>query len=513
MARHDSLTPRQQQVLALLRDGLSNEEIAERLGISVQGAKYHVSEILSKLGVENRADAARWRPEERRAWWALAPLALSWRRAAGVAVAAVLVAGVAVGVGVVVWGMARTKGDGPQELPGRSWQESALATKSDFLSEPVRTQGDGWSLETRVSNLEQLDLAVLVEELGWRVTLVDVNTGDAVAVGDFGFNIHVRLRREPPQLLVADSDPPRRGDRLLVFDMSNAGLTLAREMPLPQRPGYQGFANQMFLSPDEKTLFITQRRDVNSPECEASGGGAIYCYEHSVGVLDLDTMGLYSVEHGPGCDSAGLWDVGAASPVFACGGGIDVLRTDATVGERRSGCEVVRRTGVDDSMALLQCLAGLFSVEGDGMRRLDVVEGLGFIRNTADGLRGITAREGRIVDDQGATIAALAERAVWANGVFHLQDDVVLVGINPPAPSDTLYSEMLVVDLRDGHVFRRFDVDVNVWDAIVIDPSRLLFLVKDGQRVELQQVDLRTGDIVRTLEPQGLPGLPTALER
>jgi DNA-binding CsgD family transcriptional regulator len=56
----DILTPRQWQVLALLREGLSNEQIAARLGISVDGVKFHVSEILSKLGVTSRNEAARW---------------------------------------------------------------------------------------------------------------------------------------------------------------------------------------------------------------------------------------------------------------------------------------------------------------------------------------------------------------------------------------------------------------------------------------------------------------------
>src|SRR5438874_11859274 len=62
----DVLTPRQWEVLRLVREGLSNEEIARRLGISVDGAKFHVSEILSKLGVSTRAEAARWDVERER---------------------------------------------------------------------------------------------------------------------------------------------------------------------------------------------------------------------------------------------------------------------------------------------------------------------------------------------------------------------------------------------------------------------------------------------------------------
>ncbi len=65
--RHpDVLTPRQWEVLALLRQGLSNEQIALRLGISLDGVKFHVSEILGKLGVTSRNEAARWHEERER---------------------------------------------------------------------------------------------------------------------------------------------------------------------------------------------------------------------------------------------------------------------------------------------------------------------------------------------------------------------------------------------------------------------------------------------------------------
>jgi LuxR family maltose regulon positive regulatory protein len=53
----EPLTPREQEVLRLLAQGASNQEIARQLVVSLATAKKHVSSILSKLGAENRTQA------------------------------------------------------------------------------------------------------------------------------------------------------------------------------------------------------------------------------------------------------------------------------------------------------------------------------------------------------------------------------------------------------------------------------------------------------------------------
>jgi DNA-binding NarL/FixJ family response regulator len=53
------LTARQLEVLALLAEGLTNAEIADRLVVSPRTAEHHVAAVLSKLGAGTRRDAAR----------------------------------------------------------------------------------------------------------------------------------------------------------------------------------------------------------------------------------------------------------------------------------------------------------------------------------------------------------------------------------------------------------------------------------------------------------------------
>ena len=55
---HEDLTNREKEILLLISEGKSNQEIADELFITLKTVKTHVSNILSKLDVEDRTQAA-----------------------------------------------------------------------------------------------------------------------------------------------------------------------------------------------------------------------------------------------------------------------------------------------------------------------------------------------------------------------------------------------------------------------------------------------------------------------
>jgi NarL family two-component system response regulator LiaR len=55
---HHDLTEREMEVLRLIAQGKSNQEVADALYIGVKTVKFHVTNILAKLGVEDRTQAA-----------------------------------------------------------------------------------------------------------------------------------------------------------------------------------------------------------------------------------------------------------------------------------------------------------------------------------------------------------------------------------------------------------------------------------------------------------------------
>lgn len=127
------LTERQRQVLRLIERGYSNGEIAEALGISLDGAKFHVSEILSKLGVTSREEAAAaWKSSRETSSTSALVAMLKW--AAAASGAAALGAGA-----VLIWAASRDGGDDVPGSPGLSPSPVVLASATPFQCPPPRT--------------------------------------------------------------------------------------------------------------------------------------------------------------------------------------------------------------------------------------------------------------------------------------------------------------------------------------------------------------------------------------
>ena len=58
------LTKRQRQIVALIAEGLSNQAIADRLGLSRRTISRHIAMILWRLGLASHLDIAAWAVEQ-----------------------------------------------------------------------------------------------------------------------------------------------------------------------------------------------------------------------------------------------------------------------------------------------------------------------------------------------------------------------------------------------------------------------------------------------------------------
>ncbi|WP_246831354.1 helix-turn-helix transcriptional regulator [Pseudotabrizicola formosa] len=59
-AENGALTPRETEVLGLVAQGMRNKTIAHQLGLSEHTIKLHLHNLISKIGVHNRTQAAQW---------------------------------------------------------------------------------------------------------------------------------------------------------------------------------------------------------------------------------------------------------------------------------------------------------------------------------------------------------------------------------------------------------------------------------------------------------------------
>jgi DNA-binding NarL/FixJ family response regulator len=61
---YGGLTRREREVAAVIVRGLSNQEIADELVVSIKTVEAHITRILSKLGFSSRAQIAAWAVEK-----------------------------------------------------------------------------------------------------------------------------------------------------------------------------------------------------------------------------------------------------------------------------------------------------------------------------------------------------------------------------------------------------------------------------------------------------------------
>jgi DNA-binding NarL/FixJ family response regulator len=64
-AEMPDLTPREREVLGLVREGLANKQIARRLGITERTVKAHLTSVFATIGVSDRTSAALWAERHR----------------------------------------------------------------------------------------------------------------------------------------------------------------------------------------------------------------------------------------------------------------------------------------------------------------------------------------------------------------------------------------------------------------------------------------------------------------
>lgn len=134
------LTSRQREVLALIAKGHTNAQIAEQLGVSLDGAKWHVREILSRLNVETREEAAAWWKREQAPWRRVARgFGFGALPATAGIVGAAAVVVVAVVAAVVIVASLNRDGDAPVAVDPTETPGSAETPTPEIVATPTLT--------------------------------------------------------------------------------------------------------------------------------------------------------------------------------------------------------------------------------------------------------------------------------------------------------------------------------------------------------------------------------------
>ncbi len=135
----EPLTPKQEEVIRLMAKGLTNGQIAEHMGITLSGAKWHVSEVLSKLGVSSREEAVALWKQQRGIGARLHGFigALSLPKLAGGGAAAAGIGGVVVAGTILLTGGDAAGGGDEPTLPEPSGDEASAVVAGQCEDAPA----------------------------------------------------------------------------------------------------------------------------------------------------------------------------------------------------------------------------------------------------------------------------------------------------------------------------------------------------------------------------------------
>ena len=502
------LTARQREVLDLLARGHTNREIAEVLGISVNGAKWHVGELLTKFAVDGREELAECWTRDRNLWtrtgrWLATFGGLSLSKGAAVVATVAVMAAAALGAVVIFSGAedadkgASPSQPAPSTTPGSGTTPSVpTATVLPPLTQPVLGAiGDANGLKMwAVPGADlTLTIGVLNGDLGGYILLVDPATGLVLGKVEVGYAPWAVFRRPAGELLIAHQPlgPPKTdGGRdwigeptLVVLDL--ATLRVKREIPLPQRSFFTTYFAGMKLTDDGRYLFyaaVYQPQGGCSAEDERTrpAGTEGHCDHPFVGTIDFD----------------------AATPVAAL---VEVPLVNCSNGPPRL---------VDGHTGYILCVNGTtFALDAANPAAIVKVSDATSRPNETDpvlshNLTNVVS----IVREPGG-----ASGILYSSGQFLLQPSVgseqrlsalpsgASLGLNPPTVlGDRIYlsyrddyssqtmSGLAVFDWQRGVIERDvpFEPAISVY---LVDERTVLILLKDGS---LQRINLQTGQRV-----------------
>jgi DNA-binding CsgD family transcriptional regulator len=375
------LTPAEERVLAGVRDGLTNGEIAVRLGISLDGVKFHVSNMLGKLQLESRDELARWKaPREgvlRRAWGGVPLLAKLVAGAGGVAVVGVVVAAILAGDG-------RAK---PAAPPVGPLEDGLVSVALDG------TGGNGYSLRMAISGDGRF---VAFESNASNLVQGDSNGVMDVFVRDrmLGTTVRVSVTTAGNEANAISRAPAiSRDGRYVAFESMASNLVQGVAIPDDEALAQ--------LSPEERAPYTTTvpGRAPAIPSVSPALHSNIYRHDMQSGKTEIVSVALDG--------RAGL--LGSGAPALSADGryvAFDSIAPNLVTGDTNTG-----KGGLMGDIALLQgggCDVFVRDMDAGRTVRVSVA---------TDGAEGIGSSSSPSISADGQVVAFLTDAGNLAPGI------------------------------------------------------------------------------------------------